>query len=374
MSNIYRFGTFLGAIFLSNVLISNAAHSLEALEDNELSAHTGAGVGVIIDDLSLFSQYPGSTGTPFELTLQLTEEDAAVEQKFILSELQLYRSDFDPAAAGADFSTAGGRVGNAQYPISLGDISQVSSLLGSDGLKATGSNAPRFTRSALHTEFPGGDLSPLTPNLDQRMNEVADKFNLHIRVDSFISSRGAGNERRFDFDVDLEGFQFYGFKSDIWAEPYYGLAMASNIGIRAETLSLGGDPGGHNLGDLNLNGVDIFLRNGSPDQPLVVSTERVNGKEQLVIEILPITREIAAAYGADIPKSDVRIKSIDFGDPRDPDLRTALRSPGDPKLNGAAPDPSNEEHYHYAFQPDQGYTLELIGLEVQHMKITTLDI
>jgi len=63
----------------------------------------------------------------------------------------------------------------------------------------------------------------------------------------------------------------------------------------------------------------------------------------------------------------LRVKSIYFGDPRDPELRTALRPGKDP--NNAAPD-----DYYYAFQPDVGNTLEIEGINIQHLRITTQDI
>ena len=75
--------------------------------------------------------------------------------------------------------------------------------------------------------------------------------------------------------------------------PYYGLAMSSTIGLVADSLVIGGDPNGVLSGNLSLNGVDIYLPLGTPDQPLVIGTAEVNGKEQVQFEMLPLTKELA---------------------------------------------------------------------------------
>jgi len=340
---------------------SSLTQGLEAIEDAELSGLTGAGIGIVMDDVSFFSEMPGRSD-PFELRLVLQPDDLSTtsvneEESFVLKELSLHRHDFVPGGTG--YENSGGRIGNLDNPMTTGDLVQVSSIL------TDGSGDPQFTYTAMHTEFPGGDLTSETIT-DEKLNELADKFDLHVQVNSYLpAQRGADLAERFDFDVDLKGFQFYGFKNDIWAIPQRGVAIASTVGIVADQLSLGGNPDGYAAGQLNLNGINIYLANGTPDQPMVIGTTEVDGKEQLVIEILPITKELAAAYGPNTPKSNISIKSIDFGDPYDPDLRTALKPGGDP---------NNKDDYYYAFQPEIGNVLEIKGLEVQHMKITTLDI
>ena len=37
-------------------------------------------------------------------------------------------------------------------------------------------------------------------------------------------------------------------------------------------------------------------------------------------------------------------------------------------------DDDTPENYHYAFQPDVGNTIEIRGMAIQHLRITTMDI
>jgi hypothetical protein len=113
---------------------------------------------------------------------------------------------------------------------------------------------------------------------------------------------------------------------------------------------------------ITLSGIDIYTVLGTEDQPLTLkSVEDSNGKNQLQMEISPLPASIGIA-----PKSDIYIKSIFFGDKYNPALRTGLRS-------GMADD-ETPENYHYAFQPDVGNTIEIRGMAIQHLRITTMDI
>ena len=337
--------------------------ALQSLDEDQLSNVTGEGIGAAFKDFSLFTKMPNNPETG-ELTLILDDkytEDTSDDDAFIFSDIRVHRSDF-VYAADAKFEDAGGNFGSDLYPVKIGDLVQVNSILE----KADGS--PEFTYTAMRTQFPGGDLTPADIEADPSILEkLSDKFDMSLRVDSVIGSRPEGEKRRFDFSLSLEGFRFYGFQQDIWSIPYYGIATASTVGIKADALVIGGDPNGTLSGSVSLNDVDLYLPNGSADQPIVISTVEVGGKEQVQFEMLPLTKSIAAARGSDYPVGHLRVKSIYFGDPRDPELRTALRPGVDP--NNAGPD-----DYYYAFQPDVGNTLEIEGINIQHLRITTQDI
>jgi hypothetical protein len=342
-------------------LLSYNSQALQALDESQLSDVTGEGVGVIFDDFSLFTKVPNSTESA-EITLVLDDkftDDKSDDDAFIFSDIRVHRADFD--ANVDDYSTAGGRFGTQEYPFKVGDLVQVSSILENG---TTGD--PKFTYTAMHMEFPGGSLTPedIAAN-PEILDTLSDPFTLSLQVDSVIGSRPEGEKRRFDFSLAIEGFQFYGFQQDIWSMPYYGLALAGSVGLVADSLVIGGNPDPALSGDLALNNVDLYLPLSTVDQPLVVGTAEVNGKEQIQFEMLPLTKELAAARGSDYRKGHLRIKSVHFGDPRDEALRTGLRPGGDP---------TNPEDYYYAFQPDVGNTIALEGIEIQHLRITTQDI
>ena len=349
------------AAIVSLALLQQWGYSLESLNESQMSDVTGAGVGVVFEDFSLFTKLPNHQEQG-ELTLILDDkftDDKSDDDAFIFSDIRVHRSDFVYSDT-ADFSTAGGRFGTEEYPFKIGDLVQVSSILDNQA-----GDAPKFTYTAMHMEFPGGSLTPADIAADPSLlDTLSDPFDLSLRIDSVIGSR-IGDKRRFDFSLALKGFQLYGFQQDIWSMPYYGLAMSSTIGLVADSLVIGGDPNGVLSGNLSLNGVDIYLPLGTPDQPLVIGTAEVNGKEQVQFEMLPLTKELALKRGPDYQKGHLYIKSVDFGDPRDEELRTALKTGGDP---------SNPEDYYYAFQPEVGNTIELHGIEIQHLRITTQDI
>lgn len=335
--------------------------ALQSLDEDQLSNVTGEGIGVAFKDFSLFTKMPNRPESG-ELTLVLDDkytDDESDDDAFIFSDIRVHRSDF-VYSDDADFSMAGGNFGSDVYPVKIGDLVQVSSVI------EDGTGKPSFTYTAMRTQFPGGDLTPDDIENDPSiLEQLADKFDMSLRVDSVIGTRPEGDKRRFDFSLALEGFRFYGFQQDIWSIPYYGIATASTIGIKADALVIGGDPNGVLSGSVALNDVDLYLPNGSADQPIVISTVDVGGKEQVQFEMLPLTKEIAAARGSDYPVGHLRVKSIHFGDPRDPDLRTGIKPGGDP---------ANPEDYYYAFQPEFGNTLEIEGINIQHLRITTQDI
>jgi hypothetical protein len=341
-------------------LLSYNLQALQSLDESQLSDVTGEGIGVVFEDFSLFTKLPNRPESG-ELTLIIDDKGTDIkddDNSFVFSDIRVHRSDFIYSDT-ADFSTAGGNFGSEEYPFKAGDLVQVNSIL-DDNEDGT----PNFTYTALRTEFPGGSLTPdqITPEI---LDQISDKFDLSLQIDSIIGDRPAGERRRYDFTLGINGFRFYGFQQDIWSIPYYGIAMSNTLGLMADSFVFGGDPGGALSGNLTLNGIDLYLPMGSADQPIVISTADVNGKEQVQFEMLPLTKAISAARGPNFQKGHLYIKSIDFGDPRDPALRTGLKAGGDP---------TNAEDYYYAFQPEAGNTIELEGINIQHLRITTQDI
>lgn len=345
-------------------LLSYNLQALQALDESQLSDVTGAGIGVIFDDFSLFTKLPNQAESG-ELTLVLDDKftaDKSDDDSFVFYDIRAHRAGFEYSDT-ADFSLAGGRFGTEEYPFRMGDLVQVDSIMESN---VPGQTGPKFSYTAMHMEFPGGSLTPADIAADPSiLDTLSDPFDFSLRVDSVIGSRPVGEERRFDFSLAVKGFQLYGFQQDVWSMPYYGLAISASIGLVADSLVIGGDTNGALSGNLALNGVDLYLPLSTPDQPLVIGTAEVNGKEQVQFEMLPLTKDLAAARGPNYQKGHLRVKSIHFGDPRDEDLRTAIRPGGNP---------DNPEDYYYAFQPDFGNTLVLEGIEIQHLRITTQDI
>lgn len=343
-------------------LLSYNLQALQSLDETQLSNVTGEGIGVVFEDFSLFTKLPNRPESG-ELTLILDDKGTDTkddDNSFIFSDIRVHSSDFEYSDI-ADFSAAGGNFGSEQYPFKAGDLVQVSSILDDNG-----DGTPNFTYTALRTEFPGGSLTPdqVTPEI---LEQLSDKFDLSLRVDSVIGDRPIEDRRRFDFSLALNGFRFYGFQQDIWSIPYYGIAMSANLGLVADSIVIGGDPNGALSGNLSLNGIDLYLPQGSADQPIVISTADVNGKEQVQFEMLPLTKAISAARGPNFQKGHLYIKSVHFGDPKDPDLRTAIKPGVDPEL-------ATSDDYYYAFQPEFGNTIELEGINIQHLRITTQDI
>ena len=343
------------------LVLALESHAMQALDEHQMSDITGEGVGAVFEDFSLFTKLPNQPEVG-ELTLVLDDKFTDTrddDDLFVISDIRVHHADFEYSEI-ADFGTAGGRIGSVDYPFKSGDLVQVSSILDD----AEGN--PLHTYSALRTEFPGGSLTPEDiANNPGLLEQISDKFDFSLRVDSVLGDRQEGEKRQFDYSLALKGFQFYGYSQDIWSIPYYGIATASTAGLKADALVIGVDPNGALSGNISLNNVDLYLPTGSADQPIVMSTVEVDGREQLQLEMLPLTPAIALKRGADYPTGHLRVKSIHFGDPNDVDLRTALRAGGNPE---------NAADYHYAFQPDVGNTLEVEGINVQHLRITTQEL
>ena len=249
--------------------------------------------------------------------------------------------------------------------------------------------------TSLRAEFPGSSLTQVDRSTKVQENNLAayntaaaqfeadlsvvsDKFNAHLRFDDYIAANPVGQQNNFRALIDVEGFRFYGTYTDIFATQGKGISLAGGTGLYIDQVTLStslpttaSKQNAANNGDyvttpidsrLTFNGIDIYTTLGTRDQPLTFdNVTDENGNNQLQLEISPLPASVGIA-----PKSNVYVKSIYFGEKYNPALRTGLRT-------GMADD-GTPENYHYAFQPDVGNTIEIKGIQVQHLRITTMDI
>jgi hypothetical protein len=366
--------------------LSASSYALEAMDDDELSSTTGEGIGVIVDNLSIHSGDKGDLDG-FEITLDLSE--TAGLNQFIFSELRLHKSG--TVSGSAD---SGGSFGTVANPVYMGDLRAADVFTG-DVSDTVASDSNYTASTVIRSEFPGAGIEQLDRSTDYQesnpgdvdtvgsyayynaafqssLDSVSDKFNFHFRFDDVVN----GGAESFRAIIDIEEFRFYGTYSDIFATDSNGFSMAGATGVYIDSLTISAEEstsasiaaaaisGSYAQtpvdSQITLNGIDIYTVLGTVDQPLTITSvvdEYGNNQLQLEIGALP------ASVG-DVPKSDIYIESIFFGEQYNPDLRTSF-------LGG---DASADENYTYAFQPEVGNTIEIIGMTIQHLKITTMDI
>ena len=357
--------------------LSVPSHALEAMNDDELSSTTGEGIGVIIDDLSIHS----ADKRIDSITLDLVETPD--QDQFIFSELRVHKTGTVSGAA-----NSGGDFGTVNNPVFLGDLRAIDIFTGNAGDPG---DSTITTSTVMRSEFPGASLVQVdrsnkrqednfagyqasAAQFESDLDAISDKFTAHIRFDDLID----GVSNNFRAVIDVEGFRFYGTYSDIFATVDHGISIAGATGLYIDQLTVStslpttaSKQTAINNNDyvttpidsrLTFTGIDIYTTLGTSDQPMTLDTVTdSDGNNQLQIEILPLPSSIGIA-----PKSNIYVKGIYFGEKYNPSLRTGLRS-------GMADD-GTPENYHYAFQPDVGNTIEIRGMQVQHLRITTMDI
>ena len=367
--------------------ISMPSYGLEAMNDHELSSTTGEGVGVLVDNLSIHSADKGEPGA-FEITLDLSETLGT--HQFIFSELRVHKTGTTSGAA-----DSGGSFGTINNPVFLGDLRAVDVFTGTAG---DPNDSTVTETTVIRSEFPGAGLRQVDRSTKRQLDnfaaferdanrfvadldKVSDRFTAHIRFDDFILNNSAGSDNNFRAMIDIEGLRFYGTYSDIFATEGHGISIAGATGLYIEKLTVstslptagigGSIEAAGQAGDyvttpidsrLTFNGIDIYTTLGTHNQPMTLDNVKdENGNNQLQLEIAPLPASVGIA-----PKSDIYVKSLYFGDKYNPEMRTGLRQ-------GKADD-GTPENYHYAFQPDVGNTIEIRGMQVQHLRITTMDI
>jgi hypothetical protein len=364
--------------------LSASAFALEAMDDSELSSTTGEGIGMIVDDLSIHSADKGQPGA-FEIILDLNE--TLGQEQFIFSELRIHKTGTVSGAA-----DSGGNYGTINDPVYFGDLQEIDVFTGNASNPV---DASVTATTSFRSEFPGATLTQVDRSAKAQQNNLAgymaaaalfetnlsavtDKFNAHVRFDDYIAIAPIGNQDNFRAMIDIEGFRFYGTYLDIFATQDKGVSLAGATGLFVDKITVStalptpvSKQDATNNNDyvttpidsrLTFNGIDIYTTLGTRNQPLTFdNVTDVDGNNQLQIEISPLPASVGIA-----PKSNIFVKSVYFGEQYNPDLRTGVRS-------GMADD-GTPENYHYAFQPDVGNTIEIIGMQVQHLRITTMDI
>lgn len=355
-------------------VLSNLSYSLEGMSDDELSESTGEGIGVIVDNLSLHSGDYGSDDD-FVIRLDLDGDNPGTQQ-FLLSELRLHKTG---TLSGSENS--GGSFGNVNNPVFLGDLQSVDIFTG-DAARTSGDiSRKKTTTTVMRSEFPGANIRQINRKssfqknsptqyqaLDNQFNTALDavaedKFSLHWRFDDIIRTINPNAAPNFRAQVDFKGFRFYGTQTDILSLENKGFSLVGSTGIQIDQISISAEANSNPESQITLNGIDIFTTLGSVDQPLTIgSAVDSNGKSQLVLEIAPLP----ASKGIVETKSNIYIKSLYFGDKHNPEMRTGIKD--------ASKDVNDPERYHYAFQPDVGNTIEITGMAIQYLRVTTLDI
>ena len=337
--------------------------SLESMNDGELGRTTGEGIGVIVENLSIDGITEG-----FELTLDLTKGGS---NKLVFSEFSFYKTGTVSGTA-----DSGGKFGTVNDSVSVGDLSGVDVYSGN---VADPADKTYTQTTVMRANLPGAAIKQMDRSTDKQItnptgyaadlvdfNEalysVTDKFNLDLTIDSsFPVPAGdvTNSPGTFNADLNVVGLAAYGTYSDIFATTG-GFAMAGATGLYIDSVTLSsnsfavregtGSAALVNNSSISFNGIDIYTVLGTADQPLTFDTVLdADGNNQVVMEIgyLPASKGIA-------PESNITIESIYFGEQNNPAMKTSATT--------------------YAFQPSIGNTMEIIGMSIQHLKITTKDL
>ncbi|MEH6465923.1 MAG: hypothetical protein V7771_18750 [Shewanella psychromarinicola] len=352
------------SFFYLSLLLPSLSIALESMNDGELGLTTGEGIGVIVENLSIDGKTEG-----FEMTLDLTEDGS---NQLIFSDFSLYKTGTTSGAA-----DSGGKFGTVNDSVSVGDLSTVPIY---SGITTDPTDKSYTETTVMRANFPGASIEQLdrstanqTANssgyatdladFNDALYSITDKFDLDLTIDSkFPVPSGDLTKSPGTFNADLEvvGFATYGTYSDIFATVGGGFSMAGATGLYIDSVKLSSNSYAVTEGtvpavsvsnsSISFNGIDIYTVLGTADQPLTINTLLDDGgTSQIVMEIgaLPASKGFA-------PKSNITVESIFFGEQNNSALQTSAST--------------------YAFQPQVGNTLEILGLSIQHLKITTKDL
>lgn len=243
---------------------------------------------------------------------------------------------------------------------------------------------------------------------DLQLDKAANKFDLHFRIDAYTAENAmkTGVNDQFIAYVDAIGARLYGTENTIWAHEGRGLAMSMTMGLVTDELRITASPDGSIDSQLAFKGLDVYLPQGSVDQPMTISTvqftqiQRGKWKEQIYdteartqmrVEVAPLT---AAAVQA--PRGHIFVQSISFGDENNQEVITGVEDIYLRDASGTIID-TVPDVKHRAFVPKtviyneqiDKYNLanstnlpnipnqnviEIRGLEIQRMVMTTQDL
>jgi hypothetical protein len=346
------------------LLLPSLSMSLESMDDSELGRTTGEGIGIIVEDLSIDGQTEG-----FDVTLDLTKDGT---NQLVFSDFSFYKTGTTSGAA-----DSGGQFGTVNDPISIGDLNTVDIYSGD----VTDPGDVTYTSTTvMRASLPGSAITQVDRSTDTQTNNasdyaddiadfendlysVTDKFNLDVTLNaSFPIPVGdtTVSPGAFNADINIVGLAAYGTYSDIFATEDDGFSMAGATGLYIDSVTVSsnafavteGTGGAASLtnSSISFNGIDVYTVLGTADQPLSFNTELdSDGNSQVVMEIGYLPASVGTA-----PKSNIYVESIYFGEQDNPALQTSATT--------------------YAFQPEVGNTMEIIGLSIQHLKITTKDL
>ncbi len=312
---------------------------LEPVDDAALSDINGAGMALMMEGFSFDSSKAGNDG---QLDIKLNDFNVAT-----LKNIKIYKS-------GTNY-TEGANIGSVDDPIRF-DVTE--------------ETLPDGSRADIAIiSMPGSSDA------------------LDIRYDGYYTPIDAINNTfsttpEFFARWELSNFKFQQNDLEMWGDESGGLCMASTISMTADSLNIGGNEANPDGSPVQLNGVVVKnLVLGSKYQPLRVRTVESpayylpEGSDELQfvvtnnlqLEVEPLTQATAdkiytnpetgnpytaAEYRGTI--GSIEIQSLAFAD-----------QPITGYVNGTP---------QYAFQPDAGNVVDVQGLEIQSLEVTTHDL
>lgn len=377
---------------------SAPALALQALDETQLGDVSGEGLGAAYDNVVIYSPDYGQPGA-FSIKLNLTENgpEAVIvsEYRFHRSRNEIPRL---PGENDADYlwrvEHTGGAYGTFTDPYisnKLGDLTNhkgdvftalitgwpagevkqvdrsffryiaggwngksytTSTLTGSNigGINPNGNQGTNYiwgmpadfysntaTVNIGNLIAKGEEFNNKISAFDSRMDQAANKFDLHFRVDAITpeNAHKTGLNDHFLGYVDAIGARLYGTKNMIWADPKRGMSMAMTMGLNADELRITADPAGAVGSQLSMKGLDAYIPQGSIDQPMTISTVQFKQikrgmwktqtydtefRTQMRQEIAALPNTVSAVQR--MQKGYIFVESLNFGaayDPKNPD-------------------------------------------------------
>jgi len=446
--------------------------AMQALDESELNQVTGEGLGAAFDNVVIASPDYGQPGA-FSIKLNLTDDGPEAielsELRFHRSRNEIAQNagESDNAYL-ARVQRTGGRFGTYEDPYVTNTLKDITDRNGIDrtalstawpaahleqknrsffNYYARGWNGTRYTSSALtgvdvggigtnnasshyyglpnnffssNNNVSVGNLYTLAGQYDTylkdhdlQLDKAANKFDLHFRIDAYTAENAmmTGVNDQFIAYVDAIGARLYGTENIIWAQEERGLAMSMTMGLVADELRITSSPDGAIDSQLSLKGVDVYLPQGSVDQPMTISTVQYDqvlrgqwetqtregvARTQMRVEIAALPKSVAQAKQGHIFVQSVAFGSTDLNN-LDPEIVTGVEDIYLRDATGAIVK-TIDDVKHRAFVPKtviyneqidlhnkanpnnvlpnipNQNVIEIRGLEIQRMVMTTQDL
>lgn len=300
-----------------SLICVDAYAALKPLNDTQLEKVSGAGIGMVIEDLAISSAQKGQPDA-FKIDVLLSEDPNA-PMNLTISGLNLYKSG----------TKTGGRIGSYDNPLITGELRKVSeNVTRSIDPEGNGSfvNAKRV-HTAFYTALPGADENQLeksfygftqltgnslgVPNTiakgahgdgystysrglpndffsnknsvnvgnlqslkdkqnrliseqNTRMDEYADKFDLSLRLDTTYTNAGTV-EDLFIANLKLKGFRLYKTSGIIWSHNRQNERAVNTSGYNHNGQPVTGS-----------RGLSFAFRNGFMADSLIINADPSN--------------------------------------------------------------------------------------------------